>query len=72
MEYELKHDTRNKKWMKLYKNVYRHCPHCLLCHSDKYFQVKIKHLSYYKNGNFNLNDFHFEKLNKLKNCNILI
>ena len=73
MNEELKHDTRNKKGLKLYKNIDHHSPHCLLCHSHKYFQAKIKHFSYNKIGDFTIYDFHYwRNLNKAKNANILI
>ena len=72
MDYELNHDTRNKKFLKLYKNIWHHIPHCLLCHSDKFFQVKIKQRAYNKICDFTIYDFHFQKLKKLKNSNILI
>lgn len=72
MNNELKHDTRSKKGEKLYKNVYHHIPHCLMCHSDKFFQVKIKHFSYYKTGDFTIYDFNYKKVRKAKNANILI
>ena len=72
MNDELKHDTRNKKYLNLYNNVYHHIPHCLLCHSDKYFQVKIKHFSYNKISDFTIYDFHYKKIGKAKNSNILI
>jgi hypothetical protein len=32
-----------------------------MCHSDKFFQVKIKHFSYYKTGDFTIYDFNYKK-----------
>ena len=43
-----------------------------LCHSDKFFQLKIKHFSYYKTGDFTIYDFNYKKVRKAKNANILI
>ena len=72
MNDELKYDTRNKKFLNLYNNVYHHIPHCLKCHSDKFFQVKIKHFSYHKKSDFTIYDFNYKKVKKAKNSNIPI
>ena len=72
MNDELKHDTRNKKYLKLYNNIWHHIPHCLKCHSDKYFQIKVKQRKYNKIMDFSIKDFHYQKVKKLKNANILL